>query len=353
MRIYIFFIILLIYHTSEMFAQTPLDFTFSQNEIIVPRRNAPFDELKVYRGEISGDKLFSTNAILGKIVTEDIQLRFIPVIPFGQHQKYTLFYDGIIDYFTINIPNDYTYLTVQSIYPSDKMLPANLLKWYVRFSKPVNEAFIYDHIQFINARGDTLHNPILHIENALLSDQNTLLTIWIDPGRQKRDLSPNIKLGAVFKKNNSYTLIISKKLKDHQGIPMQQNFNHQFNITEADRIQPNIDFWKIQTPKADSKADLIINCEESLDYGSSLEGVLLTNSIEGTVPGNWKLIDHESVFVFTPADTWRSGRYTISFDKNIEDLAGNNLERLFDSDITNHANTGLNKKEYKIAFTIR
>ena len=51
------------------------------------------------------------------------------------------------------------------------------------------------------------------------------------------------------------------------------------------------------------------------------------------IEGDFSLSDNETLIHFKPKDQWQSGQYQIIVSSILEDLAGNNLNRLFDSDV--------------------
>ncbi|EZH75581.1 hypothetical protein ATO12_02000 [Aquimarina atlantica] len=350
---FVLFVVIVFFTVLEIYSQTSPEFTFNKEYITVKKDVKTSGNFYVYRGEIPKDEFSSINPVLGKLIEEKTSIRFTPLIPFGWNQKYTVVYGDTIEYFVLDIPEEYEYLSVTSIYPSAKTLPSNLLKWYIQFSHPINETHIYDHIRFINAVGDTLPRAALSLENALISNHGKLLTVWVEPGRQKRDLIPNKQLGPVFKNENSYKLVVLKKLKDINGISMHDNFIHSFQITNADRIKPDINSWKIQAPKVNSKSRLLISCHEPLDYGSTQNSITVINTKGEKINGNWQFTDHESTMFFTPLHPWKKGNYNILLQPHIEDLAGNNLDRLFDSEITDTISSHILPKVHKIKFSIK
>ncbi len=347
-------LLILLFFTLEVFTQTSPKLIVTRDHLIIKKSRITTDKLIVYRGEISNTAIPSSTHILGKVVEEKETIRFSPVIPFGWNQKYTLVYGAIIEYFEITLPEKYEYLSVKAVYPSIKNLPSNLLKWYFRFSKPINESNVYDHIRFTDETGDTLTRVILPLNNILISDNGLLLTVWIEPGRQKRGLIPNQQLGTVFEEGKEYSLIISKSLKDQEGIPMLEDYIHQFKVVKADRKQPNIDSWKIHIPTVGTTSNLMIHFnEESMDYGSTLNSIMIKDSEKNEITGNLKLINNETTLVFTPSHPWKKGNYHISIDAGLEDLAGNNLNRLFDSEIKNTETTNLNFTMRTLSFSIK
>ncbi len=349
---YLICIFLFVYSIPEVFSQTPLEFTFDKDFISLQRKSNTSKDIKVYRGGLSEDKLSNAIPVLGKIIENETTLRFIPIVSFGWDQEYTVVYNNVVDYFKINLPDRYEHLSVEAVYPSASKLPSNLLKWYLEFSKPINQTRIYEHILFTNAHGDTLDKAILSLENALVTDNGRLLTVWIDPGRQKRDLMPNKQLGPVFEEGSKYSLIVQKKLKDREGVLMLNDFSHQFEIIKADRLQPNINVWEIEIPHPNTLSDLIIHCKESMDYGSVLGSVAIQNTRKQKIKGSWQLKDHESILIFTPTHPWDKGKCQLVINTQLEDLAGNNLNRLFDSDINDVSFMHSSIKERILEFVI-
>ena len=224
-----------LFWTQEILAQESPVVQFDMDKIIIQQKKTPADvSLKVFKGKISTADVVFKNPIIGKIEISKSIVKFFPLVPFNLEQNYTLLYNDEISYFQIPIASDYQRLEVQSIFPTQTTLPANILKWYVQFSKPVSSTNIYDHIHFFDSNGVAISRAILPLENALLDEDGTLLTVWIEPGRQKRGLGPNEKLGSVFEIGQQYSLVISKNLSDKKGVSMHGDKVHHFSTTEND-----------------------------------------------------------------------------------------------------------------------
>ena len=52
-----------------------------------------------------------------------------------------------------------------------------------------------------------------------------------------------------------------------------------------------------------------------------------------------KLVSLERSLYFYPKTNWEPGLYEITIDSRLEDLAGNNLNHVFDKDIENSSDT--------------
>ena len=82
-----------------------------------------------------------------------------------------------------------------AIYPTQDTVPENLLKIYLQFSKPMREGQALRHIELLKNNRDTLPGVFLDLQPELWNVDRTTLTVWLDPGRIKRDLQPNGPIG--------------------------------------------------------------------------------------------------------------------------------------------------------------
>lgn len=69
------------------------------------------------------------------------------------------------------------------------------------------------------------------------------------------------------------------------------------------------------------------------------------------IDGVIRLMHQESVVLFEPHTNWSSGNYKIRIGAKSEDLAGNNLNRLFDRDLDPKQKSG-NAEFYWLEFKI-
>ncbi|WP_299623014.1 hypothetical protein [uncultured Tenacibaculum sp.] len=346
-RLGIFTIVLLM--TLEVFSQSP-KFSFSQ-EFIEVKTSENIQVIKVYKGSFtSHEQLANKEAILGDLFKDESSLSFTPVLPFQLNTTYTAIVNDSFFEFLIPLKTDYKKLSIAAIYPNTLKLPSNFLKWYVAFSKPVNPANIYNHIMLINTKTkEKVDRALLPLENALLSNDGKLLTLWIEPGRQKRDLGPNKHLGEVLNEGASYTLLIDEKLKDTDGVAMGKTFEHSFRVVGSDRIQPSIKKWEFVLPKSNTNESLVIQLNDNLDFGSLHNSLEIINKKGQVILGSFNIKTNESTIAFTPNTSWKKGDYILKCDKIIEDVSGNNLERLFDRDITKKKTKPILERKFSIS----
>jgi hypothetical protein len=316
-----------------------------------------FDPLKqstpeFYRGDILQEDLGRQSPILGNFESKGNRLVFKPTVPLNLGQSYTMVCEGQLEHFQVDLPDDYQRLEVEAVFPSAPEVPANILKWYLRFNRPVSPVSIYQYIHFTHQNGDTISRAVLPLTNALLNDAGTQLTLWIEPGRQKRSLGPNEKLGAVFQENHSYQLSIAKALKDQNGVSMLQDWKVNFTTTSADRQSPGLNDWTLNVPNKNTNDALIIDTKDQLDFASTLAALRCIGKDGRPVNGDFHLLENEQIISFIPSVNWLPGTYKIILAASLEDLAGNNLNRLFDQDNSKKLSAKDKKQIYTIDYII-
>jgi len=208
------------------------------------------------------------------------------------------------------------------------------LKIYIQFSQPMREGESVKHIKLVKNNKDTLHDVFLDLQPELWNDDRTTVTIWLDPGRIKRDLQPNLRMGAPLHLHEKYELIVSKQWQDAENVSMKKDFSKRFVTTARDSLSPDPVQWKINSPKALSKEPLIILFGESLDHFLLMESLQLTAKNGVIIKGKFESADRDRACRFIPDGTWIAGTYTLKITSKLEDLCGNNVNRPFDRDIT-------------------
>lgn len=302
--------------------------------------NPPIGDSIIYQNKDLKVFLFPENpdkpkpAIVGSWKKEDKQLYFCPLIPFSKNLTYQAQFPEV-PYFTFKPvpPKNYTQTTITEVFPTIDTLPENNLKMYLYFSAPMSDGNAYQHIQFKDDKGEKLETPFLELTPILWNDDRTRLTLWFDPGRVKRDLLRNQMLGAPLIAGKNYTLQISKNWKDVNGYSLATDFVKKIVITQADRTAPSPKDWRATVPKANTKTPVIIHFGETLDHALAQKSLTLFTKKGKKVEGKATLNNADKEWVFTPVHNWQSNPYRIQISAKLEDLAGNNFNRLFDTDL--------------------
>lgn len=274
-------------------------------------------------------------AILGNYKRIDDNIVFEPLIPFTRGLRYVLWLKNK-RLSEITIPGLATgdKPALLAIYPSGDSLPDNLLKIYLHFSRPMREGQSQKYVALVKNRTDTLPGVFLDLQPELWNADRTVLTLWLDPGRIKRDLQPNKRLGVPLQAGSRYQLIVLADWPDQQGATLAKTTTKPFSTVQRDSLSPMPARWQIHQPQAGSVQPLDVAFGEALDYSLLTETLHVMNEAGETVSGKWHLADREKRALFIPGEAWKAGLYRLRIESRLEDLAGNNLSRPFDRNLT-------------------
>ncbi len=307
-----------------------------------------------YEGDEKAIKISLTDNtafIFGRASRQGLDVLFRPVVPFTTGEKYEIWDEnGVLNNFEVE-NSEVSIPEIASVYPSVDTLPANQLKIYIMFNQPMRPDGVYDHIYVTDEAERVVPGAILPLEPALWNHDNTVLTLWFDPGRIKRDLGPNRMMGNPLKPNSTYTLFVDKEISSASGVALRENHTKSYSTRDFDRKSPDLDQWVLEVPKAGGKSILLIRFDEVMDYGA-LIGKFTVRKGSQNISGRFDVLKGETGIAFTPDAQWIWGDYLMTIDPSVEDLAGNNLERLFDED-TSIIKTQLKKSERNKKFTIQ
>ncbi|HYF00372.1 MAG TPA: hypothetical protein VEJ18_15740 [Planctomycetota bacterium] len=261
--------------------------------------------------------------LLGDYAREDGRLVFRPRHPLAPGERYRAA-AGLarVDYAVPPRPSGPP-AEVVAIYPTADRLPANLLKFYLHFSKPMREgARVFDGIRLRRSDGSEIAEPWRRAE--LWTEDARRLTLWIHPGRVKRGVNLREQEGPVLEPGRSYTLEIGAELLDGEGRPMGRAFTKRFTAVEEDHEKPDPWAWRIEPPKAGTRDPLTVRFPEPLDRW------LLARGLSLGVAGRPSVGPGETSWSFTPADPWPRGELLLRIQPLLEDLAGNTPQRRFE-----------------------
>jgi hypothetical protein len=204
--------------------------------------------------------------MIGEFTLMDGAARFRPAIVFTRGLRYEV-RSGNKLLSEFEIPRDDTdpAPTVLSIYPSSGTLPENLLKIYIAFSKPMQEGEAGKKVAVIKDGNDTIP-AFLDLDQELWNKERTVLTLWLDPGRIKRDLQPNVGLGTPLHQGSHYQVLVKKHWRDANGVAMANDYQKDFVAGPRDSTSPDQTRWTIHKPQPESTQPLKIDLHESLDY---------------------------------------------------------------------------------------
>jgi len=240
---------------------------------------------------------------------------------------------------------------VENVYPSASVLPANLLRLYIRFTAPMSRGEAAARIRMLDGKGTVLRGVFLAGEE-LWDPAGTRLTMTFDPGRIKRGLTSNEAMGSPIAPGKAYTLVIDREWPDARGVPMVEGFRKSFHGGPAERTPPDPKTWRIAVPKAGTSEALVLTFPKPMNY-ALLQRMLQVTAGRRSIAGTVSTAQFESEWRFTPQTPWKTGDYQLVVDTGLEDLAGNRIGLPFDVDVFEHVTEHITTKTISLPFAVR
>lgn len=288
--------------------------------------------------------------MMGSFESKSHVIHFLPLVPLSRGLTYDIFFQGK-RITQLQIPNFSTVEKARllAVYPTADTLPSNLLKFYLHFSASMREGEAEKHIALLDENKDTLKDIFLHLKPELWNDSGNTLTIWLDPGRIKRDLIPNRQLGNPLKEGKKFTLVISEVWRDVTERPLKKTYHKTFSVTGRDSISPDVDSWLLSIPEVNTRQALKIDCKEALDYFLLKETIYVIDENKKPISGEIKIASGENMLFFTPESNWFPGEYQLIVSSYLEDLAGNNFLRPFDRDMQSKRKKPVMQRKFRLS----
>ena len=270
--------------------------------------------------------------LLGRTVQWENEIQFVPQFPFLTGQTYEATFTNTSGHRTISLhthPISAPVPQLIKIFPSGSTVPANHLKFYLQFTERMERGNIFRHFQLIDLNaGRPVEEPFRETE--LWSADGKRLTLWLHPGRQKTGVNLNVDLGPVLEPQHRYALKISGSWKSEAGVALAQPARKVFSTTPADRTRPEPARWTVSPPTARSRTPLVIAFKDSLDWALLHTMLTVIDDTDKEVIGETDITKNETQWRFIPSQSWSKEEYRVKVDWELEDLAGNNLWRLFE-----------------------
>jgi len=219
------------------------------------------------------------------------------------------------------------------VYPTAEELPANLLRFFVYFPRPMERGDILDHIALVDDMGRDVDGAFLGNRYDLWSPDATRLTLLLDPGRVKTGLAAHEAMGRAFEEGQSYSLIVRATAEDATGCALGDQVVQSFVTGPPDLDPPTPGDWVLARPAAGSRDPLAVDLGSPHDHLSLVYRLRVLDPEGDPVPGRIDLGDGESVWRFTPAHPWPDAPHRLAINEQLEDLAGNRPGVLFDRPI--------------------
>lgn len=218
---------------------------------------------------------------------------------------------------------------VLDIYPTTDSIPVNVLRFYIKFSTPMQEMDILKHIKLANEQGKNITGVFFENQYELWNKERTEVTLIVDPGRVKLGLFANNTMGRAFDEGKKYTLTVDSLLQDFENQNLASSFSKSFIAVDEDRTPPNPNNWKLNLPKCKTKDAFSIDFKDKIDHISAHTLLkIMQNNKE--IKGKFILSKNMQSIAFFPEKKWKKGDYQIVIHPNLEDIAANSVNQIFD-----------------------
>lgn len=218
---------------------------------------------------------------------------------------------------------------VSAVYPSGGVIPENNLRLYIRFSAPMGQQGGLDHVAFVDDDGREVPDVVLPLDTDLWDTDRTRYTVILDPGRVKKDILPNRRMGRPLHAGEGITIVVKKDWPDAHGVPLASEFRHRYHVGPPDEAALHTAEWRIAAPAAGSREPVTVTFPRPLDYGL-LQRSLSVSHGSTTLAGEARIGEGETRWEFVPRSEWERGPYILTVQPILEDLAGNRIGRAFE-----------------------
>jgi hypothetical protein len=283
---------------------------------------------------LTGDK--EGPAMLGSYSRRGDAIVFVPRVPLQPEKHYSAHFTppgGKVQTTNYKVPPRAAApaAEVKGVWPPGDVLPANHLRFYIQFSRPMRGGDeLYDHIYLLDSEGNKVTSPWLPDE--LWDETGTILTLYIHPGRIKWGVLLRILLGAVLDPERTYTLVVGGELLDADGRKLGKDYRKTFKTVAEDRNRIELSKWKLTAPKAGGTGPLVVAFGKAMDQVSTVRMLKVTDVQGKAIEGKAMLSADGRTWTFTPGSAWGDREYRLVADEHLEDPCGNTPLRPFDVD---------------------
>ena len=298
----------------------------------------PSNLLQVFVGEVERCSEDQT-PISGRYEYKGSRLVFTPAFPFVAGQDYVVCLRmpngqgaGAQERtaFTIAPDTPLVDARVVGIYPGGDVLPENVLRFYIHFARPMKPHVAFDYIKLLDASGYADSAAFMKFKQELWNEDRTRLTLLMDPGRIKREVATNARLGPALRAGERYELRVEGGWPTADGTSLLTAFSKPFLVAEALRELPNIDQWDITVPGWRTQDVIAIRFDRPFDYELLLKDIRVLSEDGQKINGEIHIGNHEYEWRFVPDHPWRAENILIVVNSELEDVAGNNFKELLD-----------------------
>jgi hypothetical protein len=233
---------------------------------------------------------------------------------------------------------------VESIDPTVDTVPANLLRFAVTFSAEMNEGSAAGNVRLLDESGAEVLGALLDMPPELWDRGRRRLTVLLEPGRIKRGLQPNVQAGAPLHEGGSVTVVVGSGIRDAGGAALVGEARRDFRVGAPIRSRVDPASWDVRWPDVDGDP-LVVLFDRSLDRALVRRHLGVVDRGGHPVSGTAILDPYARRWEFTSVEAQAATSLRLRIDTRLEDLAGNSVRRVFDRDLRQREDDGIDDRE--------
>jgi len=307
----------------------------------IPTDIAPSEHLLLFVGKrelCCEDKV----PVSGRYLIKGSTISFDPAFDLNESQSYTVLTRGLntvdnshpkLTEFNIKPTGTLELPRVVAVYPSADVIPENTLRFYIHFSTPMQPHVSGQFITLVNAFGVPDPEALMTFKQELWSKDRKRLTLLMDPGRIKRGVITNLRLGPALRENKRYSIVVTDGWPSANGSGQTVRYEKKIRVSEALRVLPSTELWSIVPPKIQSLDPLVIEFDRPFDHALLQSAIRVVDDKGQGIPGTVSIENRERTWRFDPHGLWTTGYAQVTVDARLEDVAGNNFRDLLDHSV--------------------
>jgi hypothetical protein len=211
------------------------------------------------------------------------------------------------------------------ISPQAKVLPANILRFYIHFARPGEAHFDRDHLWLLNEEEQVVQDPFLILSQELWSIDGRRLTVLMEPGRIKRGLGADPSHNPAFAVGRTYTLAATA---------LRQTARHTFRVSDPMLEAIDETCWRVASPRARGFGPAIVHFDRVMDAALCEDEIRVLTPSGEVVQTHALLAPGGTELQLIPSHAWRAEEYRLVISERFEDVCGNRLGESLDHNLS-------------------
>ena len=223
---------------------------------------------------------------------------------------------------------------VVGIYPSAQRLPANLLRMYIVFSAPMATGESRSRLRLVDGAGRTIDLAFLALDEELWDPSGRRLTVLFDPVASSAACARTSRWPRRWSRGTAIVSSSTQAGATHRAVGSAEQHVKTFEAIAPRRASPDPARGRFCRRRRTRRTPLVVQFDEPLDRALLFTSVAVVDERGEAVHGTIEVGAGEREWSFTPAQPWQPGRYRVRVAPELEDPAGNSLERVFDAELS-------------------